>query len=69
MPDIDLDRAFDHETDEPLASLDARTTPSGTCREHDDGAGDREDVQTRTIEQRIILPSGEVQTVQHEVID
>jgi len=69
MPDIDLPPMFDPEFTEPIASLDTSIAPSGTCREHDDGAGDREDVQTRTIEQRFILPSGEVQTVQHEVID
>jgi hypothetical protein len=68
MTDIDLDPAFDPETDDPIASLDASTTPSAD-NEHNDGAGDREDVQTRTVEQRIILPSGEVRTVKHEVID
>ena len=60
---------FDPETGEALASLDVSTTPSTGSQEHDDGAGDREDVQTRTIEQRIILPSGEVATVSYEVID
>jgi len=69
MTDIDLPPMFDPETDEPIASLGASTTPSGTCREHDDTDGDRHDVQTRTVEQRITLPSGEVATVSHEVID
>jgi len=63
MTDTDLGPAFDPETDEALASLDV----SLNAPDAEDLAA--EDVQTRTIEQRIVLPSGEVRTVQHEVID
>jgi hypothetical protein len=63
MTDIDLPRMFDPETDEALASLDASLDAPNA----EDLAA--EDVQTRTIEQRIVLPGGEVATVSHEVVD